>query len=67
MVCDHDYPRHLIERFDNGQPESFWMCCNCGEVVGRYKKVNTCGYTFDAKNHCWFDGRGKVVTEYAEL
>lgn len=44
VSCKHDFPRHLIEKFDTeGIAEEFWMCCGCGEIVGRYKNKTPSG------------------------
>ena len=67
MECEHKTPRHLIDKFNNGKVEKFWMCCACGEVVGRYKKVNTAGCDFDLDKRHWINAKGKTVSEYLPL
>lgn len=65
--CDHAGPRHLIDKFDNGHPESFWMCPKCGEIVGRYKRIRTTGANFDVDTHTWTKPNGQIISEYAPL
>lgn len=65
-MCEHKGPRHLIDKFDdNGKSEQFWMCCTCGEIVGKYKKAYINGCKFNVNTHLWYDIKGRVVSEYA--
>jgi len=65
--CDHTSPRHLVDKFDDdGQAEQYWMCCDCGEIVGKYIKADTRGCTFDKDNHVWRKENGETVSEYTE-
>ena len=63
-MCDHSGKHHLIERFDNGFPEKVWACIECGEVVGRFKYVNTCGCKYIPDMRHWVRPSGEIVSEY---
>ena len=63
-VCNHTGPRHMIEKFDKGRPEKLWMCCECGEIVGRYRYRNTTGHEYVPGKHHWVKPSGKIVSEY---
>jgi hypothetical protein len=68
MDCLHLGPRHIVELANGeGSLDEFWMCCACGEIVGRYKKVNTAGCDFDLDKRHWINSKGKTVSEYLPL
>lgn len=55
----------MVEREENGALAGFWMCCACGEIVGRYKKRRTDGYRFVPEKHHWVSPvTGKIISEY---
>jgi hypothetical protein len=63
-VCDHPSPHHLIEKFDTGKAEKYWMCCHCGAITGRYKYANINHCTFNKDTLTWIRPDGTVVSEY---
>jgi len=55
----------MIDDFKGDKPVKLWMCCNCGEIVGRYKRVNINHCKYDRANHVWIKPDGCIVLEYA--
>lgn len=64
MKCKHTGPRTLIDDFSGGRARKLWMCSECGEVVGRYKRVNIAGRAFDPINRVWKMSGRPDVSEY---
>ena len=63
-LCNHTGLRHMVEKFDKGFPEKLWMCCGCGEIIGRYLYRNTTGCEYIPEKHHWVRPNGKIISEY---
>jgi hypothetical protein len=65
-MCEHTGPRHMIEEFTNGK-EEFWMCCTCGEKLGRHVEQDTRNCTYIPDKHHWVNKKGEIISEYLPL